>query len=193
MGRIQVDHAKLWLAAEARNWKLAEYHLDEMKELLSDVQDFVPSYKKLPIGDMIEAITMGAINDLQRAIEEPDFTKFSAFVDKLTDIHVIRVMLPQVIRMQSGVRLSPISATRTSPLRSSFGRRARYHASRDSRAKLVGGAAMCAAQSRASLSLVGSKPAVSRTAAQHLLMLEDRTLAMVFWRPWPPLGRRHAL
>src|SRR5947199_10244165 len=25
MGRIQVDHAKLWLAGEARNWELAGY------------------------------------------------------------------------------------------------------------------------------------------------------------------------
>jgi hypothetical protein len=24
MGRIQVDHAKLWLAGQARNWELAE-------------------------------------------------------------------------------------------------------------------------------------------------------------------------
>jgi hypothetical protein len=85
MGRIQVDHAKLWLAGEARNWKLADYQLDELKEVLSDVQDFVPSYKNVPIGAMIEAITTGAINDLQGAIAGRDFTKFSASFDKLTD------------------------------------------------------------------------------------------------------------
>ncbi len=33
MGRIQVDHAKLWLAGEARNWELAEYQLTELKEV----------------------------------------------------------------------------------------------------------------------------------------------------------------
>jgi|SRR5262249_14370917 len=38
MGRIQVDHAKLWLAGEARNWELADYQLSELKEVFSDVQ-----------------------------------------------------------------------------------------------------------------------------------------------------------
>jgi hypothetical protein len=85
MGRIQVDHAKLWLAGEARNWELADYQLDELKEVLSDVQDFVPSYKNVPIGDMIEAITTGAISDLQGTIAARDFAKFSASFDKLTE------------------------------------------------------------------------------------------------------------
>ena len=43
MGRIQVDHAKLWLAGQARNWELADYELTELKEVFSDVQDFVPA------------------------------------------------------------------------------------------------------------------------------------------------------
>jgi hypothetical protein len=34
MGRIQVDHAKLWLAGEARNWELAEYQLTEQGGVL---------------------------------------------------------------------------------------------------------------------------------------------------------------
>jgi len=38
MGRIQVDHAKLWLAGEARNWELAGYQLSELKEVFSDVK-----------------------------------------------------------------------------------------------------------------------------------------------------------
>jgi hypothetical protein len=85
MGRIQADHAKLWLAGEARNWELADYQLGEMKEVFSDVQDFVPRYKNVPVGDMIEAIMTGAINDLEGAIAARDFAKFSASFDKLTE------------------------------------------------------------------------------------------------------------
>ena len=59
MGRIQVDHAKLWLAGEARNWELADYQLSELKEVFSDVQDFVPRYHNVPVGDMIDAIITG--------------------------------------------------------------------------------------------------------------------------------------
>jgi hypothetical protein len=54
MGRIQADHAKLWLAGEARNWELAGYELGELKEVFSDVQDFVPRYQNVPVGQMID-------------------------------------------------------------------------------------------------------------------------------------------
>jgi hypothetical protein len=82
MGRIQVDHAKLWLAGEARNWELAEYELTELKEVFSDVQDLIPRYQNVPVGD---TIITGTIIDLEKAIAARDFGKFSAGFDKLTE------------------------------------------------------------------------------------------------------------
>ena len=73
MGRIQVDHAKLWLAGQARNWELADYELTELKEVFSDVQDFVPRYQNVPVGDMIDAIITGTMTDLDKAISARDF------------------------------------------------------------------------------------------------------------------------
>ena len=73
MGRIQVDHAKLWLAGEARNW-----------EVFSDVQDLVPRYHNIPVGDMIDAIITGTVTELEGAIAGRDFNKFSASFDSLT-------------------------------------------------------------------------------------------------------------
>jgi hypothetical protein len=84
MGRIQADHAKLWLAGEARNWELAGYQLSELKEVLSDVQDLVPRYQNVPVGQMIDAIITGTIADLEGAIATRDFSKFSTSFDKLT-------------------------------------------------------------------------------------------------------------
>jgi len=84
MERIQVDHAKLWLAGEARNWELAEYQLTELKEVFSDVQDLVPTYQNVPVGDMVDAIITGAIAGLESAIASRDFSTFSASFDKLT-------------------------------------------------------------------------------------------------------------
>jgi hypothetical protein len=84
MGRIQTDHAKLWLAGDARNWELAEYQLGELKEVFSDVQDLVPRYQNIPVGDMIDAIITGTITDLENAIATQDFGKFSAAFDHLT-------------------------------------------------------------------------------------------------------------
>ncbi len=84
MGRIQVNHAKLWLAGEARNWELADYQLTELKEVFSDVQDFVPRYQNIPVGDMIDAIITGTMADLDKAISARDFNAFSAAFEELT-------------------------------------------------------------------------------------------------------------
>jgi hypothetical protein len=84
MGRIQVDHAKLWLAGEARNWELAGYELGELKEVFSDVQDLVPRYQNIPVGEMIDAIVTGTITNLEGAIAARDFSKFSAAFEGLT-------------------------------------------------------------------------------------------------------------
>jgi hypothetical protein len=84
MARIQTNHAKLWLAGEAHNWDLAEYQLGEMKEVFSDVQDFIPRYKDIPVGDMIDAIMTGIMSDLERAIGTRDLAKFSGAFDILT-------------------------------------------------------------------------------------------------------------
>jgi hypothetical protein len=84
MGRIQVDHAKLWLAGDARNWELAGYQLGELKEVFSDVQDLVPNYQNVPVGEMIDAIITGTTTDLEKAIASRDFNAFSAAFDKLT-------------------------------------------------------------------------------------------------------------
>ena len=84
MGRIQTDHAKLWLAGEARNWELAGYQLSELKEVFSDVQDLVPRYQNVPVGDMIDALMTGTIADMEGAIATHDFSKFSVAFDKLT-------------------------------------------------------------------------------------------------------------
>jgi hypothetical protein len=85
MGRIEVDHAKLWLAGEARNWDLATYQLGELKEVFADVQDLLPRYQNIPVGEMIDAIMTGTITDLEGSIAAHDFGKFSASFDKLTE------------------------------------------------------------------------------------------------------------
>ena len=46
----QIRHAKLWLAGDARNWDLADYQIDELKEGLEDVVKYFPVYKEIPVG-----------------------------------------------------------------------------------------------------------------------------------------------
>jgi hypothetical protein len=84
MINVQSHHAKLWLASVARNWDLADYQVDELKELLEDIAKRVPDYKGTPVGKMIESITMPPIGDIESAIKARDSAKFTAAFDQLT-------------------------------------------------------------------------------------------------------------
>ena len=84
MGVMLSQHAKLWYAGKARNWELAEFELAEIKEVMGDVQDLVPVFKNLPFADMLDAVIVKEIADLEKAIATKDFKKFAAGYDKLT-------------------------------------------------------------------------------------------------------------
>lgn len=84
MAHVQSHHAKLWLAGNARNWELADYQADELKELLEDIAKRIPVYKEIPVGKMIEATTMPPIGDLEAAIKARDGKAFASAFDKLT-------------------------------------------------------------------------------------------------------------
>lgn len=80
----QIRHAKLWFAGDARNWELADYQIDELKEGLEDLITYFPVYKDIPVGRMTEATAMPAIADVEAAIKAKDRTKFGNAFDKLT-------------------------------------------------------------------------------------------------------------
>lgn len=80
----QVRHAKLWLAGDARNWPLADYQIDELKEGLEDIVKYFPVYKDMPVGQMIEATVMAPIAEVEAAVKARDRTKFIGAFDKLT-------------------------------------------------------------------------------------------------------------
>ena len=84
MNVIQTEHAKLWYAGSARNWPLAAYQLGEIKEVMSDVQDLVPTFKSLPLAQMLDAVITGPIADVEKALDAKDSAKFAAGYDKLT-------------------------------------------------------------------------------------------------------------
>ena len=84
MMHVQSHHAKLWLAGNARNWDLADYQVDELKELLEDIAKRIPVYKDVPVGKMIEATALAPIGDVEAAIKARDGKAFASAFDKLT-------------------------------------------------------------------------------------------------------------
>lgn len=84
MMTVQTHHAKLWLAGSARNWELADYQADELKELLEEIAKRVPKYRDVPVGQMIETTTMAPLGEIEAAIKARDSGRFAAAYDRLT-------------------------------------------------------------------------------------------------------------
>jgi hypothetical protein len=80
----QIRHAKLWLAGNVGNWELADYEIDELKEGLEDVAKYVPTYKDMPVGKLIESTIMKPIAEVEQAIKARDRSKFASAFDKLS-------------------------------------------------------------------------------------------------------------
>lgn len=85
MNAILTGHNKLWFAGRARNWPLAAYELGKIKEVMGDVQDYVPVFKNLPLAQMLDAVIVKEIAGLEKAIEAKDVREFSASFDRLNE------------------------------------------------------------------------------------------------------------
>lgn len=85
MSATQMRHSKLWFAGKSKNWGLASYELDEIKEGLDDATKYHPVFKKdAPIAAMLDEFTTQPLNELERAIVGKDSSKFRTAFDKLT-------------------------------------------------------------------------------------------------------------
>jgi hypothetical protein len=72
MSAIQLRHAKLWFAGKGKNWQLAAYELDELKEAFGDAARYQPEFKGQPIAR------------LEQAIEARDSPRFVKAYDSLS-------------------------------------------------------------------------------------------------------------
>ena len=85
MGSTQMRHSKLWFAGKAKNWDLASYELDEIKEGLDDAIKYHPVFKKdAPIAAIADKFTTRPLNRIMNAIDAKDSRKFRASFDSLT-------------------------------------------------------------------------------------------------------------
>src|SRR5690242_15646139 len=69
MSLQQMRHAKLWQAGRAKNWALAAYELDELKEGFEDAARYHARDEGVPIAEMIGSLTPAPIDALSSAIE----------------------------------------------------------------------------------------------------------------------------
>jgi hypothetical protein len=84
MALQQMRHSKLWFAGEARNWPLAAYEIDELKEGFEDVAKLFPTHGDVPLTPMVASITRREIPELASAVKKRDRTAFVRAFDALT-------------------------------------------------------------------------------------------------------------
>lgn len=85
MGATQGRHAKLWFAGSSKNWDLAAYELDEIREGLKEAVRFNPVFKNIPVAAMLNQFTAPPLSDLNKAIETKNSAGFKKAYDRLTN------------------------------------------------------------------------------------------------------------
>jgi hypothetical protein len=83
----QLRHAKLWLAADARNWDLANYEWKELQEGFADIKHYFPTRpdSPVPIDQAVETMMTDPLKLVGDAIQKKDPKAFAAAYDMLTD------------------------------------------------------------------------------------------------------------
>jgi hypothetical protein len=80
----QIRHSKLWFAAAANNWELAEHELDSLKTGFADITKLFPNVYDVSAAPMIAALNENEIAQLGEAIAARDRFKFAGAFDRLT-------------------------------------------------------------------------------------------------------------
>lgn len=84
---IQIRHARLWFAGEAKNWILAAFELQELKEAFEAVVAQNPddaNFQPERLADILPAMTNAPIRTLRDAIDQGDKKKFENAYDGLS-------------------------------------------------------------------------------------------------------------
>jgi len=84
MTATQIRHAKLWFAGKQKNWELAAYEIDEIREGLEDARRLFPSFDGIPVAEMMKTIIDPRLAELEKVIGAKNSDKFTVAFDELT-------------------------------------------------------------------------------------------------------------
>lgn len=88
MLELQIRHARLWQAGEARNWMLAQFQLAELRESLGGVAELNGDHaalQPLRLAEVLPEHMDPALSALQKAVDKQDGAAFDAAYDKLSE------------------------------------------------------------------------------------------------------------
>ena len=82
---IQPRHLKLYYAGEAKNWKLAEFQLRELRQALARIGRTIPTYRKIGVEDAVASIFTEKAVAVEAAIKSADSGKFAVAFSEMTN------------------------------------------------------------------------------------------------------------
>ena len=88
MLELQIRHARLWQAGEARNWMLTQFQLAELRESLAGVVELNGDHAALQprrLAEVLPQMMDPALAKMQLAVDGEDGAAFDAAYDQLSD------------------------------------------------------------------------------------------------------------
>ena len=82
MTTIQLHAGKLWFAAKATNWDLAEYELDELKETMKAAQNLNVEKGGVKISNVLDSVLHTQIAQLAESIKHKSSSEFQKSYDQ---------------------------------------------------------------------------------------------------------------
>lgn len=109
MTTIQLHAGKLWFAAKASNWELANYELDELKETMEAAKALNAEKNGVKISGVLDSILQTQVAQLAESIKRKSPTEFQKLYDETLNacngchmeagykfIHIVRPTAPPV-------------------------------------------------------------------------------------------------
>ncbi len=82
MTTIQLHAGKLWFAAKAANWDLAEYELDELKETMEAAKRLNAEKNGVKISNVLDSVLQTQVAQLAESIKRKSSTEFQKSYDE---------------------------------------------------------------------------------------------------------------
>ncbi len=109
MTTMQLHAGKLWFAAKASNWDLAEYELDELKETMEAAKGLNAEKNGVKISNVLDSVLQTQISQLDESIKRNSQIEFQKSYDETLSacngchteagykfIHIVRPIAPPV-------------------------------------------------------------------------------------------------
>jgi Skp family chaperone for outer membrane proteins len=83
MTTIQLHAGKLWFAAKALNWELAEYELDELKETMEAAKGLNAEKNGVRISNVLDSVLQTQVAALDKSLKSKSRSEFQRSYDEI--------------------------------------------------------------------------------------------------------------